>query len=336
MELAVRCLYKKRRYATINSFLRDMSDKHVLLSDFDKAKGRVVLTVPTVSMMFESLINERNYGLIDILWNNVYYGDRRRWRIIGLYVRALLGSSRIDEASEYLHTLKSNPKKYSVATAPVLQGLFEGHYYEECLAFYNFLAQQEKVYINDPRGFFAALLAAYHLKDYSAVLSIFGLVKERDYWLSRSVVYAVTEIYMKGDFWREKYTNEMQALQQQGEIDVNRQLEVLAKSRLPQFISGARVMGDFCNRNNECVIKLDAQKNLSLKLSTYEETQRRMRILSAFIEVIQKYQSSDFDRRFLVVKTIKNDTVIPKLLQQELSPSIYCIVRVRQELSVVM
>lgn len=287
------------------------------------------LSAPTISMMFESLISEQNYSLTDLLWSSVYYGDRRRWRIIGLYLRALLGSRRINEATRYLAVLKTNPAKYSVATAPVLQGLLEGKYFAHCTAFYSFLAAQPSDCIHDPRGFFAALLAANQQKNYPLVLSIFQVVLEKGFWPNRAVVYAVTELYAKGDFWREKYAREMKRLQTEGEIDVNKQLEVLARSRLPQFISGAKVIGDFCNRNHECVITLDSQNNLSLKLATYEETQRRMRTISAFLEVIKKYKTSDYDRRFLVIRSIENDTAIAKLLQQELIPPVYSIVRVR-------
>ena len=175
----------------------------------------------------------------------------------------------------------------------------EGKYFAHCTAFYSFLAAQPSDCIHDPRGFFAALLAANQQKNYPLVLSIFQVVLEKGFWPNRAVVYAVTELYAKGDFWREKYAREMKRLQTEGEIDVNKQLEVLARSRLPQFISGAKVIGDFCNRNHECVITLDSHK------------------------------TSDYDRRFLVIRSIENDTAIAKLLQQELIPPVYSIVRVR-------
>lgn len=94
----------------------------------------------------------------------------------------------------------------------MLLGYYEGGYYEKCLAFYSELQQNGKKHpIADPRGYYSVLLSAYRLKDYKLGIELFDEIEAKKFWPSREVVYAVTEIFANGDFWREKYEDALKA-----------------------------------------------------------------------------------------------------------------------------
>ena len=155
------------------------------------------------------------------------------------------------EASPFIQTIQKNTYRIASANACVLLGLYEGAYYSECLSFYNNLlvADPDLKHLPDPRGFFATILSAYKLHAYSQMVSVYSLVSTRNVWASREVVYAMTDVFLRGDFWKPAYQQRVKEL---GSPDASTQLQLLAQCRIPQLLQGARIMGDFCRRNKEC------------------------------------------------------------------------------------
>lgn len=93
-----------------------------------------------------------------------------------------------------------------IGNSCILLGYYEGGYYEKCIAFYSDLEQCGKKHpIADPRGYYSVLLSAYRLKDYKMGIELYEEIEAKKFWPSREVVYAVTEIFANGDFWRKKY-----------------------------------------------------------------------------------------------------------------------------------
>lgn len=245
---------------------------------------------------------------------------------VALYTRALLGSRRLDEAQKYLERIGNASFRIPVANSSVLLGLYEGGYDAECISFYRDLEaiNPEMKLLSDPRGFFAPILCAYHLKDYQTVLSIFSHVQKNDYYPSREVVYILTEIYAKGDFWKSEYEKRLKQAQEKGiNITEKLQLQILAQCRLDQFLKGGKVIGDFCKRNKESQIVIDHRKNLAIKVHTYGDTQRRLRLVDALTEVGEVYTKPELACNFLVVKTLEKDRVLGDLLKRELYPTIF-------------
>lgn len=99
-------------------------------------------------------------------------------------------------------------------------------------------------------------------------------------------------------------------------------MKLLAEARLPQFVRGAQVIGSFCRRNNESPVLEKRGGNLSVRVNTYEDSQRRMRFLDALLEVAQNHGGKERSRSFLSVRTVENDAVLKRMLRQELSPSL--------------
>ena len=87
-------------------------------------------------------------------------------------------------------------------------------------------------------------------------------------------------------------------------------------------------MGDFCRRNKESVVTRNPNGDLAVKVFTYGDVQRQMRLIDALVDVSEHFVMSDVKGRCLVVKTVKKDTVLERLLQKELFPPIRCRVHV--------
>ena len=70
----------------------------------------------------------------------------------------------MDETRPFLERIKNSSFQILVANSAVLLGLYEGGYDAECVSFYRDLEviDAEMKLITDPRGFFAAILCAYH------------------------------------------------------------------------------------------------------------------------------------------------------------------------------
>ena len=65
-----------------------------------------------------------------------------------------------------------------------------------------------------------------------------------------------------------------------------------------------------------------------LKLNTYEETQRRMRLVDTLLEVGSSFKERKWDRSQLVIRTVRDDESLKTMLRQELSPPVAFFVRV--------
>lgn len=235
------------------------------------------------------------------------------------------------EASPFIQTIQKNTYRIASANACVLLGLYEGAYYSECLSFYNNLlvADPDLKHLPDPRGFFATILSAYKLHAYSQMVSVYSLVSTRNVWASREVVYAMTDVFLRGDFWKPAYQQRVKEL---GSPDASTQLQLLAQCRIPQLLQGARIMGDFCRRNKESVVTRNANGDLAVKVFTYGDVQRQMRLIDALVDVSEHFMMPEMAGQSLIVKTVKKDIVLEKLLRKELFPPIRCSVHVRMRI----
>ena len=130
----------------------------------------------------------------------------------------LLGAHRVEEVQSFLEAMKKKSWLIPIANSCVLIGYYEGGYYRECCSFYKELTTRETCPIIDPRGYYSALLSAYRLRDYGTVIGLYQTIESKKFWPSREVVYAVTEVYSKGDFWKKTYDQAMQEVQSPEEL----------------------------------------------------------------------------------------------------------------------
>ena len=100
-------------------------------------------------------------------------------------------------------------------------------------------------------------------------------------------------------------------------------MKLLAEARLPQFIRGAQVMGSFCKRNNESPISVKRRDKLTMRVNTYEDSQRKMRFVDGLLEIVQHYSGKEYGKSFFLVRTVENDVVLKRMAQQELSPPLH-------------
>ena len=278
----------------------------------------------------------------------------------------------MEEATPFLIDLQQHEQNRIIAAnAAILQGYQEGGYYSECISFFHTLESSDPTLkrLTDPRGFFVVILSAYQQHDYAEVLRIYDYVKARGIWPRREVVYALTEIFTKGEFWKVAFDHRMSVLMSQQEkeelveekdcdCDCSRKSNegieeckrspecissspssippiteeckshILAQCRVSQLISGALIMNEFCKRNNESLIVENARGDLMVKVLTYEEIQRRMRLIGAFIEIVEEYKQPKYSQRRLIVKSVKNDSIVRNILEKELYPTIEFVEKV--------
>lgn len=149
-------------------------------------------------MIFESLISEKDYQLIDPVWNHISIYMKHSWRVSSLYLRALLGANRLDDCRSIMTSLEKRGFSIPYANASILLGLYEGKYYEKCVSFYQKMTEYPSTRnIIDPRGYFAVILSFYQLNDYVSVISLYNFIETKHFWPSREVVYAVSEVVFK-------------------------------------------------------------------------------------------------------------------------------------------
>ena len=147
----------------------------------------------------------------------------------------------------------------------------------------------------------------------------------------------LTEIFTKGEFWKGAFDYRMKEKKEKDENDNDNEneneknstptsqqdeLRIMAQCRVSQLLAGAQIMSEFCKRNNESVISLNGHGNLSVNIFTYEETQRRMRLIGALVEVAEEYARPSFAQKRLIVRTLRKDAMVRNLLERELYPAI--------------
>ena len=119
---------------------------------------------------------------------------------VGPYCHCLLAARRIGDCRPYLDRLQCEQYSISAANCHVLQGLYSGHYYAECLHFFKGLVSLDHSgqLLGNPTSVHTALKAAYQLKEFKTVLEIFDLMQKRDMRMVRPVVFMVAEVWLSG------------------------------------------------------------------------------------------------------------------------------------------
>lgn len=119
----------------------------------------------------------------------------------GPYCHCLLADRRMADARPYLDRLQREQYSISAANCHILQGLYSGHYYYECLHFFKGLIEMDSSgqLLGKPTSVHTALKAAYQLKEYQSVLEIFDLMQKREMRMVRPVVFMVSEVVNRVD-----------------------------------------------------------------------------------------------------------------------------------------
>ncbi|KAK8802616.1 hypothetical protein WA171_006292 [Blastocystis sp. BT1] len=310
VEVAIKALYKVNYYNEIIHLFRIILGKR---SGFG-------FTTRTVELIFESILHKRQYSLLNTVWYICDQTMQKNWGVLSLYCHGLLASHRLPEARPFLDMLQRRAYSIPIANSHILLGLYEGRYYEECLRFFYGLTSLDPSFqlIKSPTAVFSVLKAAYQLRRYSEVLKLYEYILQHNITPNRSVVFIIAEIYEKGDFWRGEYERQMNVLRSYGIIPTEtQQLAILAQARLPQFLKGGALLQDYSKQRNEALVQENKQGNYAVSLEKYYEPQRRLRLIGILNDI-----PLIGDGKQLVIRSIKNDTSLMKLLQSELYPPI--------------
>lgn len=155
-----------------------------------------MLTVHSVELLFSAIINKRQFNLASQIWDSCSYDSQRRWGIWSTYCRCLLSDQQLEAARPLLNKLQMCSYSIPSANRSVIQGLYTGKYYEECLRFFNGLLQLDSkgLLLGDALSFQLALKSAYQLRDYRQVMSIYDRMVKSNLSASRPVVYIVASV----------------------------------------------------------------------------------------------------------------------------------------------
>ena len=142
-----------------------------------------MLTVPSVELLFSAIITKKQYNLAPQIWDACSYDSHKRWGIWSSFCRCL---------QSYSYSIPS-------ANRSVIQGLYTGKYYEECLRLFNGLLELDPkgLLLGDALSFQLALKSAYQVRDYRQVLSIYERMMSAHLSASRPVVYIVSSVIVR-------------------------------------------------------------------------------------------------------------------------------------------
>lgn len=161
--------------------------------------------------MFQSVLISKNYTIADQVWSAC--DDRTKkccsvWSIIillvfiiGIYCRILLSDRRLHDARPYLDQNQKQAYSNPTTNCEILQGLYTGKYYDECLKFYSglFKLDPSGQSLGEATSYHAACKAAYQLHDYRRALEVFEVMKKKKMRLSRPVAYMIAEVRDRRD-----------------------------------------------------------------------------------------------------------------------------------------
>ena len=317
VEIAARGLFRVNYYKQLIHFVR------VIVARFPGFH----FTVHTCEMIMESVLHSKQYDLLDLMWELCDRDVREHWSVLGPYCHCLLAARRIGDSRPYLDRLQREQYSISAANCHVLQGLYSGHYYAECLHFFKGLVSLDHSgqLLGNPTSVHTALKAAYQLKEFKTVLEIFDLMQKRDMRMVRPVVFMVAEVYEKGDFWRMDYERKIGILRENGIIPTEKQqLQLLAQARLPQYIRGSEILESFSRLKNESQLVVNENGDYYVSLEKYHDPQRRLRLFGVLDSIGSNQNPKDSKTpKRLIVNTIDGDPVLRRLLSMELYPSVH-------------
>ena len=158
-----------------------------------------MLTVPSVELLFSAIITKKQYNLAPQSWDACSYDSHKRWGIWSAVCRCLLSDQQIEVARPLLLKLQSYSYSIPSANRSVIQGLYTGKYYEECLRLFNGLLELDPkgLLLGDALSFQLALKSAYQVRDYRQVLSIYERMMSAHLSASRPVVYIVSSVIVR-------------------------------------------------------------------------------------------------------------------------------------------
>ena len=151
----------------------------------------------SLEIILDAAIQEKQYSFVDVIWSSCSDEDRKKWGLLSRYAHAMIADRRLKNARQFLQKIEREEYTIPVANSQVLQGLYEGCYYEECLKFYKGLLPLDPTFklLGDSCGVYSALLSAHELKQYGEVLSIAKLASQLQFHPSRSVLSVLVDVW---------------------------------------------------------------------------------------------------------------------------------------------
>ena len=188
--MAFRALQRIHYNHQILSLYIATTKRHVVFLSIANDQANVKFSTTSLEIILDAAIQEKQYSFVDVIWSACSPEERNRWGMSSRYAHAMIADRRLKNARSFLQRIEREEYTIPVANSQVLQGLYEGCYYEECVKFFNGLLPLDSTFklLGESRGVYSALLSAYELKRYKDVLSISRIASQLHFHPSRSIL----------------------------------------------------------------------------------------------------------------------------------------------------
>lgn len=196
VEVAFRALHRINSNSHILLLFNAFQKNHVCLVCPSHIQSDIRFSTNSLEIILDAAIQEKQYSFVDVIWSSCSDEDRKKWGLLSRYAHAMIADRRLKNARQFLQKIEREEYTIPVANSQVLQGLYEGCYYEECLKFYKGLLPLDPTFklLGDSCGVYSALLSAHELKQYGEVLSIAKLASQLQFHPSRSVLSVLVDV----------------------------------------------------------------------------------------------------------------------------------------------
>lgn len=234
-----------------------VTKRKVLLLPHSNPQTNARFSTNTLEIVLDTAIQEKQYSFVDLVWSTCTSEERNRWGMSSRYAHAMIADRRLKNARPFLQRIEREEYTIPVANSQVLQGLYEGCYYEECVKFFNGLLPLDSTFklLGESRGVYSALLSAYELKRYKDVLSISKIASQLQFHPSQSVLSILVnvvfglcahlKIYEKADFWKPEYDRRVEKIKAEGKTPTELQYIYRLISNIDFWVSSPNA--DFLN-----------------------------------------------------------------------------------------
>ena len=187
---------RMHQYNAIIQLFQTTIENKVLSSCISHFQKPFSFSISSVESILRSIQKTRKYSMVDQVWSQLDDKTRDCCCSWSVYCRILLSDKRISEARPFLDEIQHQAYSNPLCNNEILQGLYSGKYYEECLHFYKGLQTLDPAggNLGDVTSYYSALKAAYQLHDYRQVVDLHAVLKKRNLPMSRSIVYILAEV----------------------------------------------------------------------------------------------------------------------------------------------
>ena len=197
---------------------------------------------------------------------------RGRYAFKAKYARALLTCGLYDKASEYLKLFESDGYRFSDCNNILLDGLYQGGYYKECIETFERIQQAMKEHPQNSDGkpivlynvgYSAVLMSFCKLNDEQGMIRILHAMEGKNIVPREEAYYECCAYYDQSDSWKKKVERVIAICQKKGIVLSPAQTKMIsARAREECFGEGVVIISDYCRKYDSILYRHSETKQL--------------------------------------------------------------------------